>query len=105
MRIVKVTYLTKPEFIAQNAVNIKSVMNDLRLLNNPGIFYHACNGPEGNAFIHTAFFKTDEDHKALNDLQSFQYFQQQLKISGFESPPKQELLTLVGCSVDIFDGF
>jgi hypothetical protein len=105
MKIVKVTYLTKPEFVAQNSINIKSVMSALRSLNNPGIFYHACNGPDGNAFIHTAFFKTEEDHKALNDLPSFKYFQEQLKISGFESPPKQEFLTLVGCSRDTFDGF
>jgi hypothetical protein len=105
MKIVKVTYLTKPEFVAQNSTNIKSVMSDLRRLNNPGIFYHACSGPLENAFTHTAFFKTEEDHKVLNELPSFLFFQQQLKSNGFESAPKQEFLTLIGCSSSIFDGF
>jgi hypothetical protein len=105
MKIIKVTYVTNPAFAAQNAINIKSVMSDLRQLNNPGIFYHACNGPESNAFIHTAFFKSEEEHKILNTLPSFSYFQQQLKANGFESEPKQESLELVGCSVNVFDEF
>jgi hypothetical protein len=105
MKIVKVTYLTKPAFAAQNSKNIENVMRDLRNLHNDGIFYHACNGPVENAFTHTAFFKTEEDHKVLNELPSFLFFQQQLKNNGFESGPKQELLTLIGCSTPVFDEF
>jgi len=102
MKIVKVTYTTKPDFAAQNQQNIKAVMDDLQRLNYPGIFYHACTGTDGISFIHTAFFKTDEDQKLLHDLPAFNYFQQQLKNGGFETPPKQELLALVGASEDIF---
>jgi len=102
MKIVKVTYSAQPDFAAQNSINIKAVMSDLQQLNSPGIFYHACLCPDGKTFIHTAFFNSDEDHKLLNELPSFLFFQQQLKNGGFETPPKQELLTLVGSSRNIF---
>ena len=102
MKIVKVTYTTKAEFAEQNQSNIKSVMTDLQKLNHPGINYNACLGPDGKTFIHTAFFKSDEDQKILNELLSFKHFQEQLKSNGFEVPPKQELLNLVGSSTNIF---
>lgn len=102
MKIVKVTYTTKAEYADQNQANIKTVMADLRAINNPGINYNSCMGPDGKTFIHTAFFKSDEDEKVLLGLPSFLSFQQQLKASGLESPPKQEILTLVGSSVEVF---
>jgi hypothetical protein len=103
MKIIKVTYTANPGFAGQNMKNIQAVMNDLRRLSYPGIFYHACLGPDGKLFTHTAFFKSEEDHKLLNELPAFNYFQQQLKADGFEVPPKSEPLTLVGSSKDIFD--
>ena len=103
MIIVKVIYTTKAEFAEQNQGNIKNVMADLQKLNHPGINYNACLSAEGKTFIHTAFFKSDEDRKILNELPSFKHFQEQLKSGGLEVPPKQELLTLVGSSINIFD--
>jgi hypothetical protein len=103
MKIVKVTYTARPEFAAQNQLNIKNVMNDLQQLSHAGIFYHACLSPDDKTFIHTAFFESEEAHKVLNELPSFIYFQEQLKAAGFEVPPKQELLTLVGSSRNIFN--
>ncbi len=102
MKIVKVTYTTKAEYAEHNQANIKTVMADLQKMNHSGINYNACLSPDGKTFIHTAFFKADEDQKVLNDLDSFKQFQEQLKASGLESPPKQEILALVGSSVEIF---
>jgi len=102
MKIVRVTYTVKETFTETNNVNIQKVMADLRQLNDPGIFYHACLGNDGKTFVHTAFFKADADQQTLSKLSSFIYFQQQLKEGGFETPPKQELLTLVGSSAEIF---
>jgi hypothetical protein len=102
MKIVKVTYTAKAEFADQNQANIKKVMTDLQGLNHSGINYHACLSGDGKTFIHTAFFESDEDQKILNELPSFKHFQEQLKSSGFEVPPKQELLNLVGSSKNIF---
>ena len=103
MKIVKVTYTTKAGYAEQNQNNIKNVMSDLQKLNYPGINYNACLCADGKTFIHTSFFNSDEDHKLLNELPSFLHFQEQLKSGGLEVPPKQELLSLVGSSTDIFN--
>lgn len=103
MKIVKVTYTTKAAYAEQNQSNIKNVMADLQNLNHPGINYNACLSADGKTFIHTAFFKSDDDQKLLNELASFKHFQDQLKSGGLEVPPKQELLTLVGSSTSIFN--
>ena len=102
MKIVKVTYTTSAEFAEQNQTNIKSVMADLQNLNHPGINYNVCLSADGRTFIHSAFFNSDEDQKVLNELPSFKHFQQQLKSSGLEVPPKQEVLSLVGSSNMLF---
>jgi hypothetical protein len=102
MKIVRVTYTAKEMFAATNSGNIQKVMAELRQLNNPGIFYHVCLGNDGKTFVHTAFFKSDADEQTLLQLHSFIYFQQQLKEGGLETPPKQELLSLVGSSAEIF---
>ncbi len=102
MKIVKVTYTTKPEYAEQNQLNIKNVMADLQKINNPGINYNCCLGPDGISFTHTAFFKSPEDEKVLLTLPSFIQFQTQLKANGLNAPPKQELLNLVGSSTSIF---
>ena len=80
----------------------KKVMADLQAINNPGVNYNCCLSPDGISFIHTAFFTSDEDEKVLTTLPAFIQFQQQLRAEGLEAPPKQELLTLVGSSVNIF---
>ena len=103
MKIVKVTYTTKAEFAEQNQSNIKNVMTDLQNLNHQGIHYNACLSADNKTFIHTAFFKSDEDQTFLNELPSFKSFQEQLRSGGFEVPPKQELLTLIGSSDNIFN--
>lgn len=103
MKIVTVTYTTKAEYSEQNQANIKAVMNDLQNANHQGINYHVCLAADNKTFIHTAFFKSEEDQKVLNELPSFKSFQEQLKSGGLEAPPKQELLTLVGTSTNIFN--
>jgi hypothetical protein len=102
MKIVKVTYTTKAEYAEQNQANIRNVMADLQEINNPGINYNCCLGADGKSFTHTAFFSSEEAEKVLLTLPSFIHFQQQLKASGPETPPKQELPGLVGSSRNIF---
>jgi len=103
MKIVKVTYTTKAAFSEQNQNNIKKVMADLQKANHQGINYNTLLSADNKTFIHTAFFNSDEDQQLLNELPSFKSFQEQLKASGLESPPRQEFLTLVGSSVSIFN--
>ena len=101
MKIVRVTYTTRPEYVEHNQSNIRNVMAELHKLNNPGINYHCCLGADGKSFTHSAFFNSAEDEKMLLELPAFKYFQEQLK-PNLETPPKQELLSLVGTSKDIF---
>lgn len=102
MKIVKVTYTTKAEYSGQNQANIKNVMAELQKINDPGINYNCCLGSDGRSFTHTAFFESEEAEKVLLTLPIFKHFQEQLKASGPEVPPKQELLNLVGSSNNIF---
>ncbi len=102
MKIVKVTYTAKPEFAEQNQQNIQNVMADLQKLDHPGINYNSCLCADGSTFIHTAFFNSAEEEKILLELPAFKHFQEQLKLNGLEVPPKQELLSLVGSSKNIF---
>ncbi len=103
MKIVKVTYTTKAEYAETNKANINAVMQELHEMNHHGLNYHVCVCADGKSFIHTAFFKTDEDNKILLELKTFKHFQEQLKASGLEIVPQQEFLTLVGSSNDLFN--
>src|SRR5947207_13559523 len=103
MKIVRVTYTAKAEYAEHNQNNIKKVMADLQAINNRGINYNACLSADARSFTHTAFFNSDEDEKVLLQLPSFIQFQQELKVGGLETPPKQEVLTLVGSSVNMFN--
>ena len=67
-----------------------------------GINYSVCLSADGKLFTHTAFFESESAEKVLLELPEFKHFQEQLKAGGLESPPKQELLTLVGSSNNIF---
>ena len=96
MKTLKITYTTALAFSEQNQRNIKQVMSDLRDLANDKIDYSACLCSDGKTFVHTAIFQNDEGQKVLNELPSFVEFQKQLKSSGLESPPQQEVLTLIG---------
>jgi hypothetical protein len=102
MKIVRVIYTARPEYVPQNSANISTVMSDLQQAGHPGIFYHSCLGADGKTFTHTAFYQSEEDQKLLNALPSFKDFQEKLQAAGFEVPPKQEWLTLVGSSKDLF---
>jgi predicted transcriptional regulator YdeE len=102
MKIIKVTYTARAEYVETNKANIGAVMNDLQQLNHPGINYNCCVGADDKTFTHTAFFMADEDQKVLLELPSFKYFSEQLKASIPEAAPKQELLAFVGSSRNIF---
>lgn len=103
MKIVKVTYTTTAEYAARNQENIKKVMADLRNLNDSGIRYTSSLSPDGKTFMHLAFYKSEEEQKRMNELPSFKTFVEQLRVSGPESPPKQEVLSLVGSSYEMFE--
>lgn len=102
MNAVKVQYTVKESFVETNKQNINKVMAALKELNNPYIKYTAFLLDDGKTFVHFAMQANDEAAHILPDLEAFQQFQQQLKASQPEVPPKVENLNLVASGWDIF---
>lgn len=102
MKAVKVQYTVKESYAETNQKNIHKVMVDLQALNNSGIKYSAFMLDDGKSFVHFAMYPDEETAAIVNNLESFQYFRQQLKESQPEIPPKAEDLTLVGAAYEVF---
>jgi hypothetical protein len=102
MKIVRVQYTTKPEFAATNQQNIAAIVEELKTLNNTGIKYGAWLLADGKTFMHFDQLETEEDHLALQELESFKKFADQLWASGLEVEPKLERLSLVASTEDYF---
>jgi heme-degrading monooxygenase HmoA len=102
MKIVKVTYTVKQDFAEQNSANIRNMMQDLQAAAHPGIRYDVTLAQDGKTFVHTAFFDSEEDQQKLFATPSFRHFQEEMKQSGPEVPPKQEIMTFVGSSYPLF---
>src|ERR1044071_4279606 len=94
MKATRVIYSVKPEFAEKNKLNIESVMDEVRALNNPGFKYATYVQEDGCTFMHFAVSDRDENAKILFELPAFKKFQQELKESMPVAPPKSEQLTL-----------
>jgi hypothetical protein len=52
MKIVRVQYTTRPDYVAINQQNIAAVVAELKVLNHPGIKYGTWLLPDGKTFMH-----------------------------------------------------
>ena len=95
MKIVRVQYTTRQEYVATNQENIRQIVNELKTLNHPGIRYSAYLLPDGKTFMHLDHFENEEAHQVLQSLLSFKKFDEQLWASDLEAEPTLELLTMV----------
>jgi len=102
MNSVKVQYTVKADYVETNKKNIARVMDDLREINSPDIKYTAFLLDDGKTFVHFVMRANEEAAGILSNLEAFKDFQQQLRNSEPESPPKAENLMLVGTHWDIF---
>lgn len=102
MRIIRVTYTVREEFVSTNKQNIEKVMSDLKAMNNPDIKYATFLEPDEKTFMHFAMYPNDETLQILQNLDSFNYFRKELKESMPEMPPKQVDLSLVASAYEIF---
>lgn len=102
MRIIRVSYRVRDEFVEVNKQNIEKVMSDLRAMNNPDIKYATFLEPDGKTFMHFAMYPNEETLQILENLNSFNSFRRELKESRPEVPPKQTDLSLVASAYDIF---
>ena len=102
MKVVRVQYTVKPEYVEQNIKNIQAVMADLQANPIEGLRYATFQLPDGNSFMHLNLSNSAEALAQFRERARFQTFRMGLKESGPVSPPKAEDLTLVGASYEIF---
>jgi hypothetical protein len=101
MKIVKVTYTVRPEYVAKNKENVNKFINNVKALNNPGIRYISYLGEDGKTFTHIAIYDGEGSQQAFLALESFLSFQQQRDASGLEAPQHVEMMEVVAASYDI----
>lgn len=102
MKIVRVIYTVKLDYVEQNKANINQVMMDLKALGNPNAKYASYLEEDGVTFMHFAQYPDEETAKLLNELPSFTKFRMDLKASEPVSPPKAMNMSLVAAGYNIF---
>ncbi|WP_184546240.1 hypothetical protein [Mucilaginibacter sp. FT3.2] len=102
MKIVRVQYTTRAQFVATNEANIAGIVAQLKQLNHPGIKYGAWLLPDGKTFMHFDQLENEEAHQVLQSLASFKKFADELWASGLEAEPKLDLLSLVSSTENYF---
>jgi len=102
MKIIRVQYTVKEDYVDTNKANIRQVMEDLRQLDNENVRYASYLGEDGRTFTHMVMYRDEETTNPMSALPSFQSFQEQLKASNPERPPESERLDFVGAGFDIF---
>lgn len=101
MKIKRVQYTVKQDFVAKNKQNIAKVMTELKGLNNNDTKYFSSVASDGNTFMHIVMHKSGSDESLPSNLDSFKSFQDELK-QNLEISPKAETFELVDSSFDIF---
>jgi len=102
MKITRVIYTAKPDYVEINKKNIETVMKAVRALNSPDLKYATFLQEDGTTFMHLAFTTNQEANDLLTNLPEFKFFTSELRAKGIENPPKTEHLSLVASGYDIF---
>jgi hypothetical protein len=100
MASLNVQYTVRAEYAAQNKVNIRRVINELRALGRTDITYSVFVADDGKTFIHWPFFASAEAEKLFSQLPAFQTFLAELQASHPQVLPKTTNLTLVASTLD-----
>jgi len=103
MKVVRVMYTVRLEYVATNQANIAGIVEELKQLKHPGIKYGAWLLPDGKTFMHFDQLENEAAHEVLTSLESFKKFATDLEASGMEVEPKLELLTLSASTETYFD--
>ncbi len=103
MKIAKVTYTVKAEFVQKNQENINLFMADFKKMNSTDFRYTAYLCADDKTFVHLSHYQNDEIQKQLLAVPSFKSFQKQRDDSGLEVSPKIEMMQLIDTSFNIFN--
>jgi quinol monooxygenase YgiN len=102
MKVIKVTYTVQSAFAQQNKENIKTFIQDLKRINDPGLRYHVYQTTDGKTFMHFAEYTNDQAQKTLLELPSFKSFQQQ-RDQQLELEPIIEAMQFVDATYSLFN--
>jgi hypothetical protein len=102
MKIIRVQYTVKSDFVEANKQNIARVMEELRQTGNVDVKYFALLHEDGKTFMHVVMYNSTEAESFPASLESFKTFQAELK-ENVEVPPKTETFSLVDSSFDTFN--
>jgi len=100
MKVVKVEYQVKPEFVEQNKSNIQRVMKAIKKKNINNMLYSSYYLGDGKFMHHN--ITTAVDFSELTNVIEFKEFQQALKESEPIMKPVSSDLEVVGLSKEIF---
>lgn len=103
MKLIRVQYTVRAEYVATNQQNIQKVMSDLAALKNPNIKYSAFLLEDGKTFMHLAMYPDEQTSTIVPNLPSFKAFREGLKASQPEVPPKAQKLDLVASAYQLFE--
>lgn len=93
---VIVTYQVKPEFVAQNKVNIQAFLADFEKLDASKFKYSVFVKEDGVSFVHYSQYSDEAMQNKLLNVPSFKAFQQIRDESGLNDSHKVEILQSVG---------
>ena len=101
MKVTRVQYTVRSDFVAENKANIEVVMRELRALGDNDVKYTVYLHNDGKTFMHLVHQNTAEAERLPTSLGSFKHFQTRLK-ENLEVPPKDETFALVQSATPIF---
>lgn len=101
MKVTRVQYTVRSDFIEENKRNIEAVMNELRALSDNDVRYAVYLHDDGRTFMHLVHHNTEAAERLPTSLESFKHFRARLK-DHVEVPPKSEVFALAQSSVAIF---
>lgn len=92
---VIVTYTVKPEFVAENKVNIQNFLNDFKQLDQSKFEYKVYTKEDDVTFLHYSnYINEDVQYEVLNT-PSFKEFQKLRDESGLNGSHKVEFLQTI----------
>jgi len=101
MKVTRVQYTVRSEFVEENKRNIGAVMREVRALARDDVRYAVYLHDDGKTFMHVAQQNSAEAERFPTSLDSFKAFQARLK-ENLEVPPKVEKFSLVEAANPIF---
>ena len=97
MKVTRVQYTARSEFVEENRNNIDAVMRELRAAGNTDVRYAVYLHDDGKTFMHLVHHNTVEAEVLPTSLDTFKHFHTRLK-ANLEIAPKVEKFALVASS-------